>query len=133
MARAKRKKSPNADLVEAVQNHVDQILLFYEGVEDEQPILVLDYQNQKICAYHYEEYKTGLSPESQATLDEEYEKAMAEDKVVVLARQKSLHHGTAAYRILKAVTYLLTKIGTPLAEVVVDVEDGNSRLFRPSL
>jgi hypothetical protein len=84
MARAKRKKSPNADLVEAVQNHVDQILLFYEGVEDEQPILVLDYQNQKICAYHYEEYKTRLSPESQATLDEEYEKAMAEDKVVVL-------------------------------------------------
>src|SRR3954451_2863014 len=84
MARAKRKKSPNADLVEAVQNHVDQILMFYEGVEDEQPILVLDYQNQKICAYHYEEYKTGLSPESQATLDEEYEKAMAEDKVVVL-------------------------------------------------
>jgi hypothetical protein len=84
MARAKRKKSPNADLIEAVQDRVDQILMFYERVEDEQPILVLDYLDQKICAYHYDEYKTRLSPESQATLDEEYEKAMAEDKVIVL-------------------------------------------------
>ena len=29
MAKAKRKKSPNADLVKAVQDHTDQIIEFY--------------------------------------------------------------------------------------------------------
>ena len=85
MARAKWKKSPNADLVEAVQDHTDQIIKFYERVEDERPVILLDLQKQTICAYHYEEYKVRLSKESQVVLDVEYEKAMAEDKVLVLA------------------------------------------------
>jgi len=85
MARAKWKKSPNADLVKAVQDHTDQIIEFYERVEDERPVIVLDFQKQTICAYHYEEYKVRLSKESQVVLDVEYEKALAEDKVLVLA------------------------------------------------
>ena len=85
MARAKWKKSPNADLVKAVQDHTDQIIEFYERVEDERPVIVLDFQKQTICAHHYEEYRVILSKESQVVLDEEYEKALAEDKVLVLA------------------------------------------------
>jgi len=85
MAKAKRRKSPNADLVKAVQDRTEDILDFYEDVEDERPVIVLDFQEQKICAYHYEEYKTRLSVESQAVLDEEYEKAIAKDKVLILA------------------------------------------------
>ncbi len=85
MARAKWKKSPNADLVKAVQDHRDQIIEFYERVEDERPVIVLDFQKQTICAYHYEEYKVRLSKESQVVLDVEYEKALAEDKLFVLA------------------------------------------------
>ena len=85
MARAKWKKSPNADLVKAVQDHTDQIIEFYERVEDERPVIVLDLQKQTIRAYHYEEYKVRLSKESQVVLDEEYEKAIAEDKMLVLA------------------------------------------------
>jgi hypothetical protein len=84
MARAKW-KNPNADLVKAVQDHTDQIIEFYERVEDERPVIVLDFQKQTICAYHYEEYKVRLSKESQVVLDVEYEKALAEDKVLVLA------------------------------------------------
>ena len=61
MARAKWKKSPNADLVKAVQDHTDQIIEFYERVEDERPVIVLDFQKQTICAYHYEEYRVILS------------------------------------------------------------------------
>ena len=80
----RRKKSPNADLVKAVQDHTDHILDFYEEVEDERPVIVLDFQKQTIGAYHYEEYKARLSVESQAVYDQEYEKAMAEDKVLVL-------------------------------------------------
>ena len=58
---------------------------YYERVEDERPVIVLDFQKQTICAYHYEEYRVILSKESQVVLDEEYEKALAEDKVLVLA------------------------------------------------
>ena len=78
MARAKWKKSPNADLVKAVQDHTDQIIKFYERVEDERPVILLDLQKQTICAYHYEEYKVRLSKESQVVLDVEYEKALAD-------------------------------------------------------
>jgi len=61
MARAKWKKSSNADLVKAVQDHTDQIIEFYERVEDERPVIVLDFQKQTICAYPYEEYRVILS------------------------------------------------------------------------
>ena len=84
MARARRKKSPNADLVKAVQDRTEDILDLYEEVEDDRPVLVLDFQKQTIGAYHYEEYKTVLSVESQAVYDREYEKALAEDKILVL-------------------------------------------------
>ena len=85
MAKAKRKKSPNADLVKAVQDHTDQIIEFYERVDDERPVIVLDFQKQTICGYPYEEYRVILSKESQVVLDVEYEKALAEDKLLVLA------------------------------------------------
>jgi hypothetical protein len=66
MARAKRKKSPNADLVKAVQDRTEDILDFYEEVENDRPVIVLDFQKHTICAYHYEEHKATLSVESQA-------------------------------------------------------------------
>ena len=84
MAKAKRKLNPNADLIKAVQDHTDQIIEFYEKVEYDQPVIVLDFQRQQIQAYHYEEYKVRLSKESQVVLDEEYKKAMDEDKILVL-------------------------------------------------
>jgi hypothetical protein len=84
MARAKRKRSPNADLVKAVQDHTDQIIDFYEEVEYKRPVIVLDFQRQQLQAYYYDEYKVRLSKESQEVLDEEYEKAIAEDKVFVV-------------------------------------------------
>ena len=83
MARAKW-KNPNADLIKAVQDHTDQIIEFYEKVEYDQPVIVLDFQRQQIQAYHYEEYNVRLSKESQVVLDEEYKKAMDEDKILVL-------------------------------------------------
>ena len=84
MAKAKPRKSPNADLVKAVQDRTEDILDFYEVIEDDRPVIVLDYQKQTINAYHYEEYEATLSTESQAVYDQEYEKAVAEDKVLVV-------------------------------------------------
>jgi hypothetical protein len=84
MAKAKRKRSRNADLVKAVQDHTDQIIDFYEEVEYKGPVIVLDFQRLQLQAYSYEEYKVRLSKESQVVLDEEYEKAIAEDRIFVV-------------------------------------------------
>jgi hypothetical protein len=84
MSKAKRQRSPNADLVKAVQDHTDQIIDFYEGVDLKWPVIVLDFQRQQLQAYPYEDYKVRLTKESQVMLDEEYEKAMAQDKIFVL-------------------------------------------------
>ena len=84
MTQAKRKDRSNADLVKAVQHRTEDILDLYEEIEDDRPVIVLDYQNQTINAYHYEEYQATLSTESQAVYDQEYKKAVAEDKVLVV-------------------------------------------------
>jgi hypothetical protein len=85
MAKARRNESPNDDLIKAVQDHTDQIIEFYEEVEYDRPVIVLDFQRQQLRAYPYETYEVMLSKESQAVLAEEYEKAIANDKVLVLA------------------------------------------------
>ena len=46
MARAKRKKSPNADPVEAAEDFLPHILMFYERFEDKRPVMLLDLQSQ---------------------------------------------------------------------------------------
>ena len=84
MARAKRQKNPNADLVKAVQDRTEDILDFYEEVEDDRPVIVLDFQKHTINAYHYEKFKSILSVESQAVYEQEYEKALVEYKVLVV-------------------------------------------------
>ncbi len=84
MSKAKRQRSPNADLIKAVQDHTDKIIDFYEKVEYDRPVLLLDFQRQQIKAYPYEDYKVRLIKESQVVLDEECKKAMDEDKILVL-------------------------------------------------
>jgi hypothetical protein len=46
----------------------------------------LDLQSQKIYAYPYKEFKAELSPRSQAMLEAEYERAIAQEKIVVFVR-----------------------------------------------
>ena len=84
MAQAKQKKRPNADLVQAVRDHRDQIRKVYDRVADTRPLIVLDYQRKRIHARPYEEYKALLREDSQVLLNEEYVKALAKNKVLVL-------------------------------------------------
>jgi hypothetical protein len=84
MAKTKRKKRPNADLLQAVRDQRDQILKVYDQVADERPLILLDYQRGRLHARPYEEYKAMLREESQALLNEEYVKAVAKNKVLVL-------------------------------------------------
>jgi hypothetical protein len=84
MAKAKQKRRPNADLIQAVRDHRDQILKVYDQVADTRPLILLDFQRRRIHARPYEEYKTMLSEDSRVLLNEEYVKAVAKNKVLVL-------------------------------------------------
>jgi hypothetical protein len=81
-----RAARPNDDLVEAAQNFLPHILMFYQRFEDKRPVMLLDLQSQKIYAYPYEEFKDDLNERSQAMLKDQYERAVAEGKIVVFVR-----------------------------------------------
>jgi len=84
MSKAKRTKSPNADLIEVVRFHREPILQYFDQVKDERPIIVLDVQRRKLHSYSFEAYKARLRPDSQEKLNEEYTKAIAKNKVLVI-------------------------------------------------
>jgi len=84
MSKAKRKKSPNADLIDVVRFHREAILQYYDQVKDERPIIVLDVERRKLHSYSFVDYKARLRPESQEKLNEEYTKAIAKNKVLVI-------------------------------------------------
>jgi hypothetical protein len=86
MARVRRRKSPEDDLVQAAESVLPDILMFYERFEGKRPVMLLDLQGRKIYAYPYEEFKADLGQRSQAMLTADYEKALAKDKVVVFVR-----------------------------------------------
>jgi hypothetical protein len=86
MAGARRKRRPNADPVEAAQTLLPHVLRFYKRFEDKRPVMVLELPSQRIYAYPYKEFKDDLNERSQAILKDQYERAVAEDKIVVFVR-----------------------------------------------
>src|SRR3954469_22324966 len=86
MARARRKRDTNEDLVEAAEGCLPHILMFYERFEDRRPVMLLDLPSGRIFAYPYEGFKADLSPESRARLTADYEQATAKNKVLVFVR-----------------------------------------------
>ncbi len=86
MTKEKRRDRRNADLVEAAENSLPNILMFYKRFEEKRPVMLLDLQSQKIYAYPYKEFKAELSERSQVMLAADYEKAIAKDKIVVFVR-----------------------------------------------
>src|SRR3954452_10900860 len=86
MASQRRKRSPNADLVEAAESVLPDILMFYKRFEDKRPVMLLDLPSGRIYAYPYDGFKAGLSERSQAMLTADYEKALAGNKAIVFVR-----------------------------------------------
>jgi hypothetical protein len=84
MAKAKQKRIPNADLIKMVREHREPILKYYDQVKDDRPIIVLDAQHRKLHSYSFEDYKAKLRPESQEMLSQEYTKAVAKNKILVI-------------------------------------------------
>ena len=77
---------PNDDLVKAAESFLPQILMFYKRFEDKRPVMLLELPSLRIYAYPYREFKEDLSERSQAMLEDEYERAAAEGKIVVFVR-----------------------------------------------
>ena len=86
MSKAKRNRSTNDDLVEAAENSLPYILMFYKQFEKKRPVILLDLQSQKIYACPYEDFKSDLSESSQVMLTADYETAIAKNKIVVFVR-----------------------------------------------
>lgn len=86
MASQRRKKSPNADLVEVAETVLPDILMVYKRFEDRRPVMLLDLPSGRIYAYPYEDFKADLSQESKVNLTADYEKAAAKSEVVVFVR-----------------------------------------------
>jgi hypothetical protein len=84
MSKAKRAKNPNADLIKVVRDHREPILQYYDQVKEDRPIIVLDAQRRKLHSYSFADYKARLRPDSQEKLNEEYTKAIAKNKVMVI-------------------------------------------------
>ena len=95
MARARRKRGSNADLVEAAEGQLPNILALYKLFEDKRPVMVFDLQGQQILAYPYEEYKGTLSERSQAMLTAQYDEAVVKNKVVVFVRDNETRRLTS--------------------------------------
>jgi len=81
-----REDHHNDDLVEAAENSLPHILMFYKRFEEKRPVMLLDLQSQKLYAYPYEEFKAELGEKSQVMLAAAYEKASPKNKIVVFVR-----------------------------------------------
>jgi hypothetical protein len=81
-----RRARPNDDLVEAAESFLPLIRMFYRRFEDKRPVMLLELPSLRIYAYPYREFKADLSERSQAMLEDQYERAVAEGKIVVFVR-----------------------------------------------
>jgi hypothetical protein len=84
MAKAKQTKGPNSDLVQLARGHRTQIVRFHDEHGGTGGIIVLDFRRLKLHAFAFDQYKATLRPLSQAMLDEEYQRAVAKNRILVV-------------------------------------------------
>lgn len=77
---------PEDELWALVEEYYDFILAAYSDFEEEKPIILVDVQEDRIYAYPYEGFKADLNPRNQASLADQYERAVASDRIVVFVR-----------------------------------------------
>ena len=69
-----------------VQEYWATILRAYTDFEQKKPVILVDVEEEKIYAYPYHDFKADLSPRSQASLEQQYNSAVREGKIVVFVR-----------------------------------------------
>jgi hypothetical protein len=73
-------------LLDAALQHWDLILRAYRSCEEQRPIVLFDIQEQRLYLYEYEGFKEEMNPGNQASLQDQYERAIATNKIVVFVR-----------------------------------------------
>ena len=82
-------KRETADLVQAARQVQEDIRQFYGLHEKEQPVMLLDLQEQRVYAYLYENYEEMLTKRSQTMLAHQYQQARQDDKIVVFVKDEA--------------------------------------------
>lgn len=72
-----------------VLDHRDNIIKFYRTVEDKRPVIVYDLQEERLYAYPCKDFAANLSESSQVAVEQQYQKAIAEGKVVVFIKDNA--------------------------------------------
>jgi hypothetical protein len=86
MARRTKKSLQRDPYWEVVQSLMQDILSCYEQCREKKPVLLFDMQENRIYVYPYLEFKNDLGEHSQRLLQDQYERAMTDDKIVVFVR-----------------------------------------------
>src|SRR6266446_6220436 len=90
MARRTKKPIPHDPYWDVVQSLMQNILTIYEAYRDKKPVMLFYMQEHRIYVYPYVypylEFKNDLSERSQRLLQDQYEQAMTDDKIVVFVR-----------------------------------------------
>ena len=73
-------------LFDAMTEYWEHVVRIYRQFEDRRPVILYDIQERRIYACPYEGFKSEMSAKTQASLTEQYEQAVAEDKMVVFVR-----------------------------------------------
>ena len=64
------------------------ILSIYTQYREKKPVILFDMQEHRIYVYPYLEFKNDVSERSQRLLQDQYEQAMTDDKIVMFVRDK---------------------------------------------
>jgi hypothetical protein len=86
MARRTKKSLQRDPYWEVVQSLMQDITYCYEQYREKKPVLLFDMQENRIYVYPYLEFKNDLSERSQRLLQDQYERAITDDKIVVFVR-----------------------------------------------
>ena len=86
MARRTKKPIPHDPYWDVVQSLMQNILTIYEVYREKKPVMLFDLQEQRIYVYPYLDVKHDMSERSQRLLQDQYEQAMTDDKIVVFVR-----------------------------------------------
>jgi hypothetical protein len=76
----------NDSYLDMVYEQWEHILRWYNLFAAKRPVMLYDVQEGRIYAYPYREFKAELSPRSQATLADQYQRAAANNQMVVFVR-----------------------------------------------
>jgi len=69
-----------------VQEYWATILRAYADFEGKKPVILVDIESATIYAYPYHDFKADLSRRSQTSLEQQYNSAVRQGKIVVFVR-----------------------------------------------